>query len=249
MADDKKYLSLSGLGYTLRKIDAKKANVESPALTGTPTINEKEIATKNDLVAITADTEVVTDEDNTLGVRTTFYVSGDEITDFTVMNGRKGERGTSLLHASTSPWANTHKTPDGKVHNMAMNEDEVKQEALVDKLNVGDIVEWNGFIYQIAYLGDPQSMSLTNVGTKIVNVYVDSIGNIRGQQGIQGIQGEQGRQGAKGDPGEGYFIVTDEDYAKIATLLKKRAITLIKDPRPPNQFVQIFFMILAFNIS
>lgn len=141
MADTKKYLDLNGLGYAIRKMDAKKANVESPAFTGTPTINEKEIATKNDLVAITADTEDIVDEDNTKGIHTTFYVSGDEITDFTVMDGHKGERGTSLLHVSTSPWANTHQTPDGKVHTMAMNETEIKQEALVDELNIGDIIE------------------------------------------------------------------------------------------------------------
>lgn len=34
---DKKYLDLNGLGYTIRKMDNKKADIESPALTGTPT--------------------------------------------------------------------------------------------------------------------------------------------------------------------------------------------------------------------
>lgn len=201
MAENKKYLDLNGLGYAIRKMDAKKADLESPVFTGTPTINGEKIATKPDLVAITAESEDITDTNGTPGVHTTFYVSGDEVTDFTVMNGHKGERGISLLHITTSPWANTHTTPDRLTHTMGLNEDEVKQEAFVDKLYLGDIIEWNGFIYQIAYLGDAQTASLTGFGSKTINVYVDSIGNIKGPQGIQGIQGPQGEQGPKGDPG------------------------------------------------
>lgn len=32
----KKYLDLNGLGYAIRKMDEKKANIESPVFTGTP---------------------------------------------------------------------------------------------------------------------------------------------------------------------------------------------------------------------
>lgn len=223
MADNKKYLDLNGLGYAIRKMDGKKADIESPVFTGTPKIDDEEIATKLDLVAITADSESITDEDNTPGVHTTFYVSGDAVTDFTVMDGHKGERGISLLHVTTAPWANTHQTPDGLVHTMAMNEDEIKTEAKVDNLYLGDIIEWNGFIYQAAYLGDPFTASLSGFGTKTVNVYIDSIGNIKGPQGVQGIQGPQGPQGPKGDPGEGYFLVTDEDYSKIADFIEEKS--------------------------
>lgn len=223
MADNKKYLDLNGLGYAIRKMDSKKANIESPAFTGTPTINDKEIATKTDLVAITADTEDITDDEGISGIHTTFYVSGDEVTDFTVMDGHKGDRGISLLHITTAPWANTLTTPDGLTHTMGLNENEVTQEAFVDKIYLGDIIEWNGFIYQIAYLGYPQITSLSGLGSKIINVYVDSIGNIKGPQGTQGIQGPQGPQGPKGDPGEGYFIVTDEDYSKIADFIEEKS--------------------------
>lgn len=37
MADNKRYLDINGLGYTIRKINEKKADVASPNLTGTPT--------------------------------------------------------------------------------------------------------------------------------------------------------------------------------------------------------------------
>jgi len=180
MADNKKYLDLNGLGYAIRKMDTKKADIESPDFSGTPTINGEEIATKANLVAITANTEDITDTDGTSGIHTTFYVSGDEVTDFTVMDGHKGDRGISLLHVTTAPWANTHTTPDGLTHTMGLNENEVKQEAFVDNIYLGDIIEWNGFIYQIAYLGDQQTASLTGFGSKIINVYVDAIGNIKG---------------------------------------------------------------------
>ena len=49
MADEKKIIGLSGLDYYNRKLDAKKANLASPAFTGTPTINGVEIATKSDM--------------------------------------------------------------------------------------------------------------------------------------------------------------------------------------------------------
>lgn len=45
MADKKKFLDLNGLGYAIRKMDNKKADLESPAFTGTPTINNKPIIT------------------------------------------------------------------------------------------------------------------------------------------------------------------------------------------------------------
>lgn len=38
MADAKKYLDLNGLSYTIRRIDNKKADLESPVFTGTPTV-------------------------------------------------------------------------------------------------------------------------------------------------------------------------------------------------------------------
>lgn len=197
MAEEKKYLNLNGLQYYTRKLDAKKADIESPDFTGTPTINGNEIITIKDL------------ENSSLKGE-----KGD--------TGEKGERGISLLHVTTAPWANTFQTSDGKVHNLAMKESEIKTEANVDKLYLGDIIEWNGFLYQVGYLGDPQA---TTVGgsSKVIDVYVDSIGNIKGPQGIQGIQGEQGPQGPKGDPGEGFFIVTDEDYAKIADFIEEKS--------------------------
>lgn len=201
-----------------------KADINNPNFTGIPTINNKEIATKEDIVGnLTADSEDIVDNEGTPGVHTTFYVSDEAVTDFTVMNGHKGERGISLLHIQTAPWANIHQTPDKLVHTMGLNETEVKREAYIDNLYLGDLVEWNGFLYQIAYLGDPQMASLTGQGSKIIDVYVDSVGNIKGPQGIQGIQGLQGPQGPKGDPGEGYFIVTDEDYAKIADFIEEKS--------------------------
>lgn len=220
---DKKYLDLNGLGYTIRKINEKKADIESPVFTGTPKIGTEKIATQNDLVAITANSQPITNDDGASGIHTSFYVSGDEVTDFTIMNGEKGNRGISLLHVSTAPWANTHQTPDQLVHTMAMNATETKTEAKVDEIYLGDLIEWNGFLYQVAYLGDPFTASLSGFGSKIVDVYVDSIGNIKGPQGQQGIQGIQGPQGPKGDPGEGYFIVTDEDYAKIADFVEEKS--------------------------
>lgn len=113
---------------------------------------------------------------------------------------------------------------------MSLNDAEVKAEAKVDELYVGDLIEWDGFLYQIGYLGYPQTATLTGVGAKTVNVYVDSIGNIKGPQGIQGIQGEQGPQGPKGDPGEGYFIVTDEDYSKIADFIEEKSYHAYQRP-------------------
>lgn len=224
MADNKKYLDLNGLSYAIRKMDNKKADIESPVFTGTPKINDEKIATKNDIIDhLTAVSEEVISETGIPGVHTTFSITGDILTDFTIMNGDKGDRGISLLHVSTAPWANTHITPDGLTHTMAMNKSEIKTEAKVNELYLGDLIEWNGFLYQIAYLGDPYTASLSGFGSKITDVYVDSIGNIKGPQGIQGIQGIQGPQGPKGDPGEGYFIVTDEDYSKIADFIEEKS--------------------------
>lgn len=45
MAETKKYLDLNGLGYAIRKMDGKKANIESPDFTGTPTVNGETVAT------------------------------------------------------------------------------------------------------------------------------------------------------------------------------------------------------------
>lgn len=206
-----------------------KANIDSPNFTGTPTVGTNKILTeadvadfKGDTPVITADTEDIVDEDGLTGVHTTFYSDGDEFVDFTLMDGEKGDRGISLLHVTTAPWASARQTPDGIIHNMALAEVEVKSEAKVDALYVGDIIEWDGFLYQIGYLGDPYKNTIAGQ-SKIVDVYVDSIGNIKGPQGIQGIQGEQGPQGPKGDPGEGYFIVTDEDYARIADFVEEKS--------------------------
>ena len=44
-----KYLNLNGLQYYTRKLDEKKANIESPEFTGTPTINSVDVATVNDI--------------------------------------------------------------------------------------------------------------------------------------------------------------------------------------------------------
>lgn len=46
MADNNnKYLDLKGLGYTIRKINTKKANLESPDFSGTPTVDGNDIVT------------------------------------------------------------------------------------------------------------------------------------------------------------------------------------------------------------
>lgn len=100
--------------------NTSKANNANPAFTGTATLNGEEIATKRDInesdlkgekgdtPTITAETENLVDADGTPGVRTSFYVDGEDLTEFTLMDGHKGERGISLLHVQTSPWANTH---------------------------------------------------------------------------------------------------------------------------------------------
>lgn len=80
MADNKQYLDLNGLGYTIRKIDAKKANLESPVFTGTPTVptatdesddlqiaNAGYVKQKVDNVVIISDTEP-TEEDNEIWI-------------------------------------------------------------------------------------------------------------------------------------------------------------------------------------
>lgn len=54
---DKKFLDLNGLSYYTRKLDTKKANLESPVFTGTPTINDVAIAT-TDTVSILLDNEL-----------------------------------------------------------------------------------------------------------------------------------------------------------------------------------------------
>lgn len=54
MAENGKYLDLNGLGYTIRKIDGRKANVESPAFTGTPTAPTASQSTNNEQIATTA---------------------------------------------------------------------------------------------------------------------------------------------------------------------------------------------------
>lgn len=238
-ADSGVYLRVSSQDYSNnnnnRHASVELNTVGEVAVTGVSfTYNGEEIATKEDInnsdlkgekgdkPVITAEAENIT-ESGVPGVHTSFYADGEDLVDFTVMDGEKGARGTSLLHVNTAPWANTHQTPDGIIHNMSLKQSEVLAEAKADELYLGDIIEWNGFIYQVTYLGDPFSATLTGQGAKIVDVYVDSIGNIKGPQGIQGIQGEQGPQGPKGDPGEGYFLVTDEDYAKIADFIEEKS--------------------------
>ena len=83
---------------------SEKANLSSPDFTGSPTINNEKIATKLDVVDhLTVTSENIVDENNIPGIHTTFYVSDDAVTDFTIMNGDKGERGTSILHIQTAP--------------------------------------------------------------------------------------------------------------------------------------------------
>lgn len=50
---DNKYLDLNGLGYAIRKMDAKKANIESPVFTGTPTAPTAAKGTKDLTIANT----------------------------------------------------------------------------------------------------------------------------------------------------------------------------------------------------
>lgn len=50
---DKKYLDLNGLGYVIRKMDDKKADIESPVLIGTPTAPTATEGTKTSQIAST----------------------------------------------------------------------------------------------------------------------------------------------------------------------------------------------------
>lgn len=71
MAENKKYLDLNGLGYAVRKIDTKKANIESPAFTGTPTVPA---APKNDSSLLIANTKWV--NENYIGKQGDATVNG-----------------------------------------------------------------------------------------------------------------------------------------------------------------------------
>lgn len=53
MAENKRYLDLNGLSYTIRKLDNKKANVESPNFLGTPTAPTANKGTKDNTIAST----------------------------------------------------------------------------------------------------------------------------------------------------------------------------------------------------
>lgn len=71
MAENKKYLDLNGLGYAIRKIDSKKANIESPDFTGTPTAPTAAKGTKDLTIA---NTKWV--EDNYIGKQGDATVNG-----------------------------------------------------------------------------------------------------------------------------------------------------------------------------
>lgn len=193
MADNnKKYLDLNGLGYTIRKIDSKKANIESPNFMGTPKINGSAIALKEDLIGI------------------------------------KGDRGLSILSVETAPYASLTPAPDGKVYSMTISKEVVMQEAHVDNVYLGDVIMYNGFLYEVEYIDND-------------TLHLNTIGNFRGPQGIPGIQGPQGQQGPKGDPGEGYFILTDEDYNRVVNFVEERSyysyqLSDASQPIKPNYF-------------
>ena len=62
MADNKKYLDLNNLGYVIRKINSKKANIESPDFTGTPTAPTVSTSWRDNKIATTEFVHNVIDE-------------------------------------------------------------------------------------------------------------------------------------------------------------------------------------------
>lgn len=148
----------------------------------------------------------------------------------------KGDRGRAILNVTTAPYSNIDATPDKKMHPMRLVKSEILKEANIDDLFVGDIILYDGTLYVVALIGYN-----TAVNGKTYDVYVDNMGSIKGPQGLQGIQGNQGLQGPKGDPGEGYYIVTDEDYEKIADYFEEKGYHFYQrptasEPIKPNIF-------------
>lgn len=98
MAENKKYLDLNGLGYIIRKIDTKKANIESPVFTGTPTVP---VAPNNDNSLLIANTKWV--KDNYIGkqgdaiVNGTLTVSGNKYPLLTLKDANTGSGGGHYL--------------------------------------------------------------------------------------------------------------------------------------------------------
>ncbi|CAJ0592318.1 unnamed protein product [Cylicocyclus nassatus] len=88
---EKKYLDLNGLGYTIRKMDSKKADVESPALTGTPTAPTAEKGTSTTQIATTefVNDAISTAEKGSVVTVTPSRNSGEKIADITVDNTTK----------------------------------------------------------------------------------------------------------------------------------------------------------------
>lgn len=115
-------------------------------------------------------------------------------------------RGRSLLTITTAPTSDP--TPN---YHYKKAVDEIKAEARVSEVFLGDSLNYEGTVYTIVTF-----ISEATVG-------LEATGSVRGPVGPQGIQGIQGAQGPKGDPGEGYFIVTDEDYAKIADMIEEKS--------------------------
>lgn len=137
-------------------------------------------------------------------------------------------RGRSVLPITVLP-TNDNGTTDGFAHNYYKTVAAITAESRVDNVFVGDaLLHSSGLLYLIGAIANG-------------NAYLSLLGNIRGAQGEQGIQGEQGPQGPKGDPGQGYFIVTDEDYEKIADFVEEKSYHSYQrpdasEPLRPNIF-------------
>lgn len=204
MSEERKYIDKNGIAYAIRKLNVKKADVNSPVFTGIPT----------------APTPV--NDTATAQIATTKYVDNR----FLPFEGRlerfdetiNAIRGRSILGVNTAPYANLDQTPDGKVHPMRASMKLIKAEADIDEIFLGDTILYDGYLYQIAYIDHTLDEATTS---KEGGVYLNVIGNVIGPMGPQGLQGERGLEGPKGDAGDGYFIVTDEDYEKIAAFIEE----------------------------
>lgn len=120
-------------------------------------------------------------------------------------------RGKSVLNISSIPTNNNGTAANGFSYNYSIAINTIKNDSMTDDIFVGDMLLQNtGTLYLIGYMDSS-------------NAYLKTVGSIKGATGDQGIQGEQGPQGPKGDPGQGYFIVTDEDYSKIADFVEEKS--------------------------
>lgn len=202
-------------------------------------INDAANSSGGEVSDVQVDGTSVLDEDGiahiTLSDKQNKLVAGDNIhidasTNTISAQASKGDRGLSILSVETAPYSNVTPTPDGKVHQMAISIDTIKSETHVDAVYLSDVIMYSGFLYEVNY-----------IDTNSAIAYVDNIGNIRGPQGVPGIQGPQGIQGPKGEAGEGYFILTDDDYTRVVNFVEERSYYSYQrsdstQPLKPNYF-------------